>query len=146
MLKPVTILYLVCFACYILFTREPDFFGSDTTLATVHWSKDSASQQIIPKAEFSIIGKQYAIDARYVLRDLKEGKKLEVIYDPAHPEMAAVNSWWGYWIRIGEWTVSFLLLMGLLQIAISVTKNPTPESLIEQLEYVPPVKRKYEEE
>jgi len=85
------------------------------------------------------------VDARYVLRDLYEGKRLFVIYEESQPEKAAVYSWWGYWITAGELFGSMVLFIALFQVAVALTKNPTAESLIEQLDYNPEKKRKYDD-
>ena len=144
MYKSITILYFVVFSTYIFFTRQPDYLDGEISTATIHLVKDSASKQSIPKAFFSIGKNYYSVDARYFLRDLYEGKKLEVIYEESQPEKAAVYSWWGYWITIGELAGSLVLFIILFQVAVAVTKNPTVESLIEQMEYEPEHKRKYD--
>ena len=145
MYKSITILYLVVFSTYIFFTRQPDYFDGEISTATIHWAKDSISKQPIPKAFFSIGKNYYSVDARYVLRDLYEGKRLFVIYEESQPEKAAVYSWWGYWITAGELFCSMVLFIALFQVAVALTKNPTAESLIEQLDYNPEKKRKYDD-
>ena len=144
MYKGIVILYLVCFSLYIVYSREPDFIDGEKTTATIHWLQDSIAQEKIPKAVFIVDRKEYSVDARYVLRNLPEGKRLEVIYNPAKPKQAAVYSWWGYMITWGELIGSIVLLVALFQVAVAVTKNPTPESLIEQLEYKEVKKTKYD--
>ena len=145
MYKSITILYLVVFSTYIFFTRQPDYFDGEISTATIHWAKDSISKQPIPKAFFSIGKNYYSVDARYVLRDVYEGKKLFVIYEESQPEKATVYSWWGYWITAGELFGSMVLFIALFQVAVALTKNPTAESLIEQLDYNPEKKRKYDD-
>ncbi|SJZ52399.1 DUF3592 domain-containing protein [Sediminibacterium ginsengisoli] len=138
-------MYLVCFGCYILFTRQPDYFDGEKTPAVIHYTYDSAAQKIIPKAVYSEAGKVHAIDARYVFRNWKEGERLEVIHDTAHPERAAVYAFWGYGITWGELIASVVLLLALFQVAVAVTKSPSPESLAEQLAYKDEKKPKYME-
>ncbi len=145
MYKSITILYLVVFSTYIFFTRQPDYLDGEISTTTIHWAKDSISKQPIPKAFFSIGKNYYSVDARYVLRDLYEGKRLFVIYEESQPEKAAVYSWWGYWITAGELFGSMVLFIALFQVAVALTKNPTAESLIEQLDYNPEKKRKYDD-
>ncbi|GMV78510.1 MAG: hypothetical protein AMXMBFR79_16410 [Chitinophagaceae bacterium] len=145
MYKGIAILYFACLALYILYSREPDFFDGETAPATIHWLQDSTYQNTIPKAVFYDNATQYAVDARYVLRNLPENKKLTVIYNTTHPEKAVVYSWWGYWITWGEVIMSFILLVALFQVAVAITKNPTPEALLEELEYKPTKKRKYDD-
>ncbi len=145
MYKSISILYLVCFTCFIFFTRQPDYLDGEITNATIHLVKNSAGQQSVFKAYFSTGKNYYAVDARYVLRDLYEGKKVEVIYEAAQPQKAAVYSWWGYWITVGELIGSLVLFVVLFQVAVAVTKNPTAESLMEQMDYNPEKKRRYDD-
>ena len=143
--KSITILYLICFTCFIFFTRQPDYLDGEITTATIQWVKDSPNKQSIPKAFFSIGKSYYAVDARYVLRKLYEGQKVEVIYEASQPQKAAVYSWWGYWMTVGELLGSLVLFIVLFQVAVAVTKNPTAESLLEQLDYNPEKKRRYDD-
>ena len=145
MYKSITILYFVCFASYLFLSRQPDYLDGETAPATIHWLTDSASGKSIPKAVFNDGRKEHAIDARYFLRDLKNGDKVEVIYETDHPEKAAVYTFFGYWMTWGELIATVLIYIALFQVAVSVTKNPTPEALIEQLEFKEVPKRKYQE-
>ncbi len=143
MYKTITILYIVCFFCYILFTRQPDYFDGEFAPAVIHLVKDSASQKIVATASFSVGKDHYTVDAMYPLRHLEEGDRVEVIYELSQPPKAAVYSWWGYWISAGELIASIVLYIILFQVAISINRNPTPEALMEQLNYKPEKKRKY---
>lgn len=145
MYKSITILYLVCFGCYLFFTRQPDYLDGEKSPAVIQWLQDSTSGMKIPKAVFKETGKEYAIDARYFLREWKQGEKTEVIYETEHPEKAAVYAFWGYWMSWGEVLATVLMYLALFQIALSLTKNPTPEALLEQLEFKPEKKKRYEE-
>jgi hypothetical protein len=66
---------------YLLFSRQPDYLDGEKTPAVIHWSYDSAAHRSIPKALFNTGLKNYAIDARYIFREWKDGDKLEVIYE-----------------------------------------------------------------
>jgi hypothetical protein len=132
--KSITILFIICYCCYLLFSRQPDYFDGEKAPATIHFMQDSASGNKIPKAVFSNGHKEFAIDARYVLRNWTEGERTEVIYETDKPSQAVVYLFWGYWIRWGEILITLLIYAALFQIAISVTQNPTAESLLEQLE------------
>ena len=145
MYKSITILYLVCFGCYIFLTRQPDYLDGEKSPAIIQWLPDSTSAIKIPKAVFSETGKEYAVDARYFLREWKPGERTEVIYETEHPEKAAVYAFWGYWMSWGEVLATVLMYLALFQIALSLTKNPTPEALLEQLEFKPEKKKRYEE-
>jgi len=139
-------LYLVCFGCYLVFTRQPDYFDGEKVPATIHWMRDSASRMLIPKAVYSDGYKTFSIDARYVLREWKEGDRLTVIYEVGKPVHAAVYRFWGYGITWGELLASIVLCVVLFQVAVAITSNPTPESLVEQLEFKEEKKSRYKVE
>ena len=143
MFRSILILYIVCFGCYILFTRQPDYFDGEKSPGIIHLMKDSTSGLIIPKAVYHDGKKEHAIDARYFLREFSEGQKVEVIYESGSPEKGAVYMFWGYWMTWGELLATVLIYIALFQIAVNVTKNPSAESLIEQLEFKEEKKRKY---
>ncbi len=143
MFKSIFILYVVCFGCYLVFTRQPDYFDGEKTPAVIHWLKDSISGMKIPQAVYNDGKKQYSIDARYFLHNFSEGEPVTVIYESGTPEKAAVYRFWGYWITWGELIATVLIYIALFQVAVSVTKNPTAEALIEQMEFKPEKKRKY---
>lgn len=137
-------LYLVVFSLYILFTREPDFFDGETGHAIIHFAKDSTGTTL-PFAVYSVGKQEYRINADYAFRSYYAGDKEEVIYNPEAPEKAAVYSWWGYWVTWQELLGSIVLLIVLFQIARSVTRNPTPEGLLSELEdSAPPRRRRYD--
>lgn len=99
----------------------------------------------VPKAVFHEGGKTYVVDARYFLQDTEEGDRVEVIYETDHPEKAVVYRFWGYWLTWRELLGTTLVYIALFQVAVALTKNPTPEALMEQLEYKPGKKKKYKE-
>ena len=130
---------------YLFFTRQPDYLDGEVTTASIHWVKDSVSQKQIPHAVFTVGKEEYSVNAYYIFRNLKEGMQVEVIYENAQPKKAAIYNWWGYWISGGELLASIVLYVALFQIAVAVTKNPIPESLLEQLGDEPERKRKYDQ-
>jgi len=145
MFKFIFVLYLIVFSLYVLFTRQPDFFDGETTPATVHIMKDSAGKPA-PFAFYSDGKGNYRTDARYLFRHSAEGSKCSVIYDPEKPQHAAVYVLWGYWLTWQELIFSSLLIIVLFQIARAITRNPTPEGLISELEdQAPPRKRRYDD-
>jgi len=143
--KALVSLYIVCLGCYILFTRQPDYFDGERSPAIIQFIKDSATGTPVPNAVYHDGRKEHKIDARYVFRKWKAGDTLEVIYETANPEKAAVYIFWGYWITWGELLASVVLLLGLFRVAVVVTKSPAPEAVAEQLEYKEEKKRKYKE-
>jgi len=142
LLRSVFILYLICFGCYILFTRQPDFFDGEKAPATIQNVYDTVGKQTIPAAVYQANGNWYHADARYFLRSVVVGQKVTVIYETATPETAAVYTFWGYWIGWGELLFSVIGNVLLLQIAYSVTTRPNAQSLQDQLSYAPEKKRK----
>jgi len=143
MYKTITIIFLALYGCFVVFARQPDYFDGEITPATIHFEKDSTTKNLLTFADFSTGTKKYKVVASYPLRSVNEGDKTQVIYDSANPTKAVVYSIWGYWILWDELLVSLGLYLVLFYAAVSITKNPTPESLIEQLEFKPEPKRRY---
>jgi hypothetical protein len=143
--KSVTLIYLIVFSTYIFFTRQPDYLDGEITKASIHWVKDSMLSKKIPKAIFDVGKENYQVNAGYLLRDLNEGKQVEVIYENAQPQKAVIYSWWGYWMTAGELIASVILYIALFQVAVAVTKNPSATEFIDELENAKPErKRKYD--
>jgi len=140
--KLIVILYIVCFPVYILFSRQPDYFDGEFTNGTIHFAIDSV-KKLQPYAVYSVDEKKYSANAEYLFKHYKEGENVRVIYEASQPEKGAVYSVWGYWLRWGELLFSILLLVVMYRAAVAITSNPTPESLIEQLEEKPAHKEKY---
>jgi len=129
--------------CYILFTRQPDFFDGEKAPATIQMLYDTTAKQIIPAAVYQAGVTWYRTDARYFLRRLHAGQKVTVIYETATPETAAVYTFWGYWIGWGELLFTVIGYVVLLQIAYAVTTNPNANSFTRSTSYAPEKKRKY---
>lgn len=143
MFKSAITLYLTIFVLYVFFSRQPDYMDGVFTYGSIHYINDSAKNSSNPVAVFTVSKKEYRVNPGYLFRKFIENEKVEIIYENADPAKAAVYSWWGYWIRWQELLFSLLVLIASMYAAISITKNPTPESLIEQLEDRPAKKRKY---
>jgi hypothetical protein len=142
--KTVVIVYLIIFGLYILFTRKPDFFDSDITKATIHFAKDSAGETA-PFAFYAVDSQTLKTDARYLFRSFSDGESCKVIYSTEQPQIGAVYSLWGYWLTWQEVIASIVLVIVLYQIAKAITRNPTPEGLLSELEddKPRPKKRRY---
>ena len=95
-------------------------------------------------AEFSNGFENFRVKADYYFRNWKNGEKTEVIYESEHPEKGAIYGFWGYWISLGELLGSILFIVVGYQAAVSITKNPSPEALNEQLNYKEPNKPRYD--
>jgi hypothetical protein len=137
MLKNIFSLYIICFGCYVLFTREPDFFESEKITVSII---DSNSHY---KANYIIENKTYTVNANYLFKQFKNGEKITVLYNPQKPQLANIYSVWGYWLRWEELLVSTFLIIGLYYLATSITQNPNPESLLQQMEEEDKPQRKY---
>lgn len=144
MYKFISILYLVIFSLYVWFSRQPDYFDGEFAPATIVLVKDSASQKQVAKASFTVGKMAYQVDADYLFRSYTSGERVEVIYELSNPKKAAVYAFWGYWVTMGELIASIVMWLVLFQVAVGITNNPTPEALLEQLEYVPEKKTKYD--
>ncbi len=144
MYKFVTILYFFIYCLYVWFSRQPDYFDGEFAPATIHFVTDVASQNQIAKASFTVGITSYKVNADYLFRNYQEGEKVEVIYELSNPKKAAVYAFWGYWLTLGELIASIVMWLVLFYVAVGITKNPTPEALIEQLEYLPEKKTKYD--
>jgi hypothetical protein len=127
----------------VLYTRTPDFFDGEKTSAMIHWMYDSSSGHTIPKAIFRTGLKNYSVDARYIFREWREGDKVEVIFEKEDPEKGAVYNLWGYWLKWQEILGSIIALVVLFQVAVAITRNPTPEAVMDQIEIKEEKKRKY---
>jgi hypothetical protein len=123
----IIILYIVCFGCYVLFTRQPDYFDSESAIGTIV-EKD---HDLV--ASFSDGNLMHYAEVPYGFLH-HAGEKVEVIYETADPAKAKQYGLLGYWITFGELVASLIIVMALYWTATSITKNPTPEALIDELE------------
>ncbi len=142
--RSLIILYLIVFGSYILWTRQPDYFDGEKYPATIQMVKDSATNQIVPKAYYSIGVNQYSIKVSYPLLSYQANEKVTVIFESEHPSKASVYRFWGYWLHWEELIGSIIAAIVLFQIAVSITNNPTDAALKEQLDYSPEKKTKYD--
>jgi hypothetical protein len=138
MIKSSIILFLTCFFLYLPFSREPDYFDSETAPATIVSRGDSVV------ALYNEFGKPYALKLDKQTYASKVGLATEVIYELRHPEKAAINQAWGYWFIGKEMAWSFGVFAILLGVAFATTNKPHPDSLAEQLNYKEEIKTKYQ--
>jgi len=141
--KSIVFLYLVVFSSYVFFSRQPDFMDGEKATAIIHFQKNN-NAEAIPMALFTLNKVVYTVNADYLFRNFKEGTSVTVIYENANPEKAKVYSWWGYWFTAGELAFSIIILLISYFAAQSITSNPTPDALKEQMEYQPERKTKYD--
>ncbi|HLD53975.1 MAG TPA: hypothetical protein VJA82_11770 [Sediminibacterium sp.] len=106
--------------------------------------KDSSTNQLIPKAFYTIGINAFSINVAYPLLSYQAGEKVTVIFETEHPSKASVYRFWGYWIHWEELIGSIIAVIFLFQIAVSITNNPTESAMKEQLDYTPEKKTKYD--
>ncbi len=128
MFKAVAFLYIIVFGCYVLFTREPDFFESETTDAYIIKQKDTL------RAQYIVNDSTYKIPLDYVFLNVKESETATVVYNKANPQSARIYSVFGYWIRWKELLFSIIGFVVLYGFAAAITNNPTKEALAEEAE------------
>ena len=126
MYKAVVILYIVCFGCYLLLSRFPDYFESDFIKGTVQANSFSDAEKeksliISYKVGSELLHYQTNM---WLWKDYNIGDKVTMIYNPSIPQMASVYSIFGYWIKWPEliFTAGFFILLFL--IAKYITGNP----------------------
>ncbi len=136
------VLYVVCFGVYVLFTRQPDFIDGEQADGKVELVKDSLGNTI-QQIRFHTGWKEFVVQDNYLFRFFKQGEQVVMVYEKSAPEKGKVLHWWGYWLRWDECLMSIVLLGAMLAAAFSVTSQPTPEALLEQLSYEPEKKSKY---
>ena len=138
MIKSSIILFLTCFFLYLPFSREPDYFDSETAPATIVAQGDSVV------AMYNEFGKTYVLKLDKELYGSKIGQQTEVIYELRNPEKSTINQVWGYWFIGKEFAWSFGIFALLLGVAYATTNKPHPDALAEQLNYKEENKTKYQ--
>ena len=138
MIKSSIILFLTCFFLYLPFSREPDYFDSETAPALIV----SKGGEVF--AQFNEFGKPYILKLYKQQYAAKIGQQVEVIYELSHPEKAAINKAWGYWFIGREMAWAFGVFLVLLGVAYATTNEPHPDALAEQLSYKEEHKTKYQ--
>lgn len=108
------------------------------------YQDDAFYEKPVLVAEFSDGYKRYYANVDRLLSDYQLGQKVTVIYEPKNPRGAKQYTFLGYWMGLNELFWSLLLLAVSWSAAYSITKNPTPEALLEQLEYKEPDKPRYD--
>jgi len=139
LIKIVVILYVVCFGFYVLLPRQPDYFDGEVTSAVIVKNNDSLL------AEYTDGKQMHYATVKYPFM-YNEGEKVKVIYELSDHSKGSVYELWGYWIQFGELIASLVVVVVLYGVSVTLTSNPTPEALLEELEgsRVKPRKPKYD--
>jgi len=138
LVKSSIILFLTCFFIYLPFSREPDYFDSETTPAIIVVKGGTVV------AAYNEFGKPYDLILDKQLYGASIGQKVIVRYELSHPEKAVINKAWGYWFIGKEIAWSFGIFAVLLGAAYATTNQPHPDALAEQLNYKQENKTKYQ--
>jgi len=138
LLKSAIILFVVCFLLYLPFSRQPDYFDSETAPAVIKMKSGSIV------AEYFEYGKYYSIKVDSMTYNNRIGARVEVIYELREPAHAKLNQAWGYWLISGELAWSFGAFVVLLGVAYATTYRPHPSAIAEQLKGTDAPKKKYE--
>lgn len=123
MYKFVVLIYIVCFFCYVLFSRVPDYFEGDYV------------NGVVSKAAFSVKDKHPVVIVNYkvgneefqytsymwFLTSYKRGQVIRIIYDPSNPPVACIYSFIGYWIRWPELLFTAIVFIILFIAAVFIT-------------------------
>ncbi len=138
MIKSAIILFFTCFFIYLPFSREPDYFDSETTPAMIV----SKGDKVV--AVYYEFGKPYILLLDKRIYGSKIGQRVEVRYELSHPEKAVINQAWGYWFIGKEIAWCFGIFAALLGAAYATTNQPHPDALAEQMNYKQENKTKYQ--
>ncbi len=138
MIKSSIILFVTCFLLYLPFSREPDYFDSEITPATIIAQHDSVW------AIYHELGKDYKFLLNNSYRS-QLGQSIELRYELRNPQKAVINKAWGYWFIAKEMGWSFGVFAILLGVAFATTHQPDPSALAEQLAYKKENKGKYQQ-
>lgn len=111
----------------MLFTRQPDYFDSEMTFGTV----ENTGGKLVAKFSDGHVTRQAVVPYEFLHHP---GEKVEVIYEASDPAKAKQYGVLGYWITFGELAASLFIILALYWVATSITRNPTPEALVEELE------------
>jgi hypothetical protein len=138
MIKSSIILFVTCFLLYLPFSREPDYFDSELTPATIIAQGDSVF------ATYHELGRVYKLPINKIYK-AKIGQSIELRYELRDPQKAVINKAWGYWFVAKEMGWSFGVFAVLLGVAFATTHQPDPSALAEQLAYKKENKGKYQQ-
>lgn len=130
--------YLICFGLYILFSRQPDYFDGELTNGIIEIKNDVTGNSF---ASFTYNKKTFEVPADSFFPKYNQGERVQIIYEKSQPEKAAIYGFWTYWLSPGELLGSILIPLVFGFIAYSITKNPTPEALLEEMEATKKVKK-----
>ncbi len=144
MYKAITILYLVCFFCYVLFSRVPDYFYGDFIQGIVTeaaFSKEENRPKLVVTYNVGNEKLKYTTDM-WFLTHYTRGQVVTIIYNPDHPAVSCIYAFIGYWIKWPELIFTSLFFILLFLAARSITGENSIEPATGD---EPQKKRKYDD-
>jgi len=143
--KTAFILYIVCFLCYVLFSRVPDYFEGELT------------RGIVAKATFSVKEKHPVLVVNYqagnekrtyttnkwFLTRYKPGQVITLIYNPSDPAIVSIYAVMGYWI---QWDELLFTAIGFIILFIAAVIITGKGSALSSTLHGQNKKRKYDED
>lgn len=144
MYKAALILYVVCFALYILFSRVPDYFESQRVSGKVALATySSEKQQPYLVVKYPVGDRVYSFKtSQWLLTKYREGDVVTIIYDPANPRVSSLYSFLGYWFLWEEFLYTSIIFI-IFFVASSGISGKSPSKSIETEQSLP--KRKYDD-
>jgi hypothetical protein len=115
--KSAAILYFICFVCYILFSRNPDYFESEFTKGVIVQTSNRTKQ-----VQYSVGNYNYkrSIES-WGASQFKQGQHVSVIYNPSIPTEGSLYSFFSYWLKLKELLITACLFIILLFAAVFIT-------------------------
>lgn len=143
MYKAVLFIFILGLACYIPFTRTPDYFDSRTVDGRTKTEMDSSNKKMATFVYFMDAGDKVVPFRFKSEKSYPNNSKVKVIYDSADPKRASIYALWGYWI---DWPELIAIIVGyfvLLEGAKAITHHPHPDAIkeLEEEERKPKIRR-----
>lgn len=123
MYRTVFIIYIVCFLCYVLFSRVPDYFDGDYAKGVVSTATFSAQDNHpVVVVTYKVGSEEFKYTSyMWFLTSYQPGQEVDIIYDPSHPSVASIYSFIGYWIRWSELLFTAVVFIILFIAAVYIT-------------------------
>lgn len=123
---------------YMPFSRQPDFFDSETASAIIQLKKGKLV------ATYLVNGQYYYLSLDAKTYHHRIGERVQVIYALGKPLQVKMNKTWGYWLIPAELVGSFSVFFILLAAAFATTYRPHPKSMEQQISTEKEAKSKYQ--
>ncbi len=130
MYQAAAILFIVCFSCYILFTRQPDYFEAEFTPGKVVLPDTTDIE--IKAVEYPVGQEMYTVPIEgWGASQVSNGEKVTVIYNPTIPSEGSLYTFFAYWIKLPELLAGATVFSLLFVSAIFITGKNQPDDLQE---------------